>query len=290
MTPTMRDGLFLYLVGLAFNGFVAALIGNPGYTDAYYYYNGAFWFLRGGPLVEPYIWNFVAAPAALPAPAFAYWQPLPSMLAAVGIKAFGWMQPFDAAQIPFVLCASLLPVLSYFMGTQLGERRHGILAGLLTVFSGFYVRYWSLPESFAPFAVSGAGALLLTGWALVEPRWWKWFLAGAAASLAHLARADGLLLIGMIGLMALLLPVRQVHMQSRAMRAGLALVGYLLVMGPWFARNLATFGRLQAPGGIGTLWLIDYNDMFLYPAQLTASRYFAAGWKVIVETKLAALW
>jgi hypothetical protein len=68
------------------------------------------------------------------------------------------------------------------------------------------------------------------------------------------------------------------------------MAGYLLVMGPWLSRNLAMFGSVQAPGGISTLWLVHYNDMFLYPAQLTASRYFAAGWQVIAETKLRALW
>jgi hypothetical protein len=119
----------LYILGAALNGFVAALVNNPGYTDAYYYYNGAFWFVQGGPLTEPYIWNYVAAPPALPVPAFAYWQPLPSILAAVGIKAFDGCSRLTPP-IPFVLCAALLPTMSYLVGRQPGERRHGLLAGL----------------------------------------------------------------------------------------------------------------------------------------------------------------
>ncbi len=284
----MRDLLLLIVLSLSLNGLIAALVDNPGYVDAYYYYNGGLWFVRGGPLIEPYLWNYIAAPPSLPAPAFAYWQPLPSMIAALGMRLLPSLSPFDAAQVPYVLLAAVLPLISYAVGSHLGERRHGLLAGLLTIFSGYYVRFWSLPESFTPFAVCGAGALAFLSWGVSEARWWRWLIAGALAGLAHLSRADGILLIGVLGIITLFTHPRE-QWRVRIFRAGLAVAGYGLAMAPWFARNLTVFSSPQAPGGLSTLWLLHHNDMFLYQTELTPGRYFTAGWGAIARAKLEAL-
>ena len=42
---------------------------------------------------------------------------------------------------------------------------------------------------------------------------------------------------------------------------------YVLVMLPWFIRNLSVFGALLPSGGIGTAYLHEYNDIFSYPAE-----------------------
>jgi hypothetical protein len=60
-------------------------------------------------------------------------------------------------------------------------------------------------------------------------------------------------------------------------------------MAPWFARNLVTFGSVQPPGGLSTLWLVDYNDLFLYHANLTPTRFFGAGLPAILQTRWQAL-
>jgi len=280
------DLLLVYLLALAVNGLVAILVNVPGYPDADYYFNGALLVARGGPLVEPYFWNYAAAPAALPTPAFAYWQPLPSFIGALGIWAFGSQAAFGSAQAVFSLLGSAVPVLAYLVAAQLGERRHALLSGVLAAFSGFYAIYWSLPESFTPFALAGAGALLLAGIALRDGRARLWLAAGACAGLAHLARADGLLLIAVLVPVALSGAGRA---RGRLAHASLAVLGYLLVMAPWFARNLVMFGSIQAPGGLRALWLVDYNDLFTYPNSLSASSFFAAGWEAILRSKWQAL-
>jgi hypothetical protein len=288
VTRRARDLLLLYGLGALVNGLVAALVSSPGYVDAYYYFNGGVAIARGRPLLEPYLWNYVNAPPALPIPAFAYWQPLPSFLAALGIVLFGRGAAFGSAQAIFVLVAAVLPLIAYLVAGQLGERRHALLAGLLTIFSGYYVIYWSLPESFTPFAVSGAGALALAGLARRREKGWAWLLAGACAALGHLSRADGLLLPGIVGLVALL-PRKPVAFGRRVLHAGLAAAGYLIVMAPWFARNVGAFGSIQPPGGLSTLWLLEHNDLFTYPSQLTPARYFTAGWGTILRGKWKAL-
>jgi hypothetical protein len=287
-----RDLLLLYVLGLIVNGAVALLVRDPGYLDATYYLNGGVALAEGRGFSAPYIWNYVGAPAALPAPSFTYWQPLPALLSALGIVLFGrWMPAFDAAQMVFMLLGAALPLLSYAAAVQIGQRRHALLAGLLTVFGGYYVVYWSLPESFTPFALSGAGALILAGTGRASRRWWAWLLAGACAGLAHLARADGLLLAGVVALSALLAWGQQPapRLRARLGWAGLATAGYLLVMAPWFARNLAAFGSVQAPGGLSTLWMVEYNDLFRYPSDLTPARFFAAGAVAILRARGQAL-
>lgn len=297
-SKTRRDLLILAALALGVNGVVALLVTTPAYVDAFYYFDGGQRLASGGGWQEPYIWNYVAATGSLPVPAFGYWQPLAALLAAAGIKLFGWLMPdFGAAQLMFVLAAAILPLLAYWLALGLGERKHAWLAGLLTVFSGLYVMYWSLPETFTPFAVCAGGALLLAGRG--RDRWESgaWLGAGIGAGLAHLTRADGILVIVVI-LVVALLPVRQTRSEAghvgppvgrRALFGLVALAGYLLAMGPWYAHNLAIYGRLQPPGGLRALWLIDYNDLFSYPPDLNPASYFAAGLGPILLSKWQAL-
>ena len=68
------------------------------------------------------------------------------------------------------------------------------------------------------------------------------------------------------------------------------LLGFLLLMSPWYARNLHTFGSLMAPGGSRALWLTDYNDTFAFPAgKLTMVRWLASGWDSILQARVHAL-
>ncbi|MBN1120384.1 MAG: glycosyltransferase family 39 protein, partial [Anaerolineae bacterium] len=192
---TRRDLIILVVLSLLVNGIVALLVSDPNYVDAFYYFNGGLALAEGNGFIEPYFWNTIGAPVSLPAPAFGYWQPLPSFLAMLGILLFGKASAFGSAQAIFVLAASALPVISYRIALRFGERRHAWLAGLLTVFSGIYVVYWSLPETFTLFVLSGAGALLLAARARRSgKKWWRWLLAGVCAGLGYLCRADGLLL------------------------------------------------------------------------------------------------
>jgi hypothetical protein len=306
--PPGGDLLLLVGLSLAVNGAVAALVKSPAQIDAYYHFNGGWRLAEGYGLSDPYLWNYVSAPA-LPTPSHTYWQPLASLMAWLGIVLFGkWVgprdaPPFEAAQIPFVLLAAALPLIGYAIGRRVGgARRHGLLAGLLIVFSGFYVPFWSLSEVFTPYGVTGALSLWLMGVGRERGRPVWWALAGACAGLAHLARADGLLLVGVLILVALWPDVglkpdatndHSGGIGDKGLKplacAGVGVLGYGLVMAPWLARNLVAFGRLMPTGGAATLWLVEYNDMFNYPPNLSLSRYLASGLGSILAVKARAL-
>ena len=65
------------------------------------------------------------------------------------------------------LSALLVPLAAYLAWSLWGRRDYAIAAGLLTLFSGHYAGYWgSAPDSFGPFALIIAGAILaaVRGW------------------------------------------------------------------------------------------------------------------------------
>jgi hypothetical protein len=110
-----------------------------------------------------------------------------------------------------------------------------------------------------------------------------WLLSGLLLGLAHLARADALLM---------LLPAGYALARvgsGRARRLGLLLGGYGLVMAPWFARNIQQVGSPLNPGGAQVLWLLSYDELFSYPASLlTFERWWAAGLGAHLALRLSA--
>ncbi len=283
-----RDLWVLLCLSLAVRLVVAVLVRRPGYMDVAYYAAGAVRLAQGGGLSEPFLWNYLDDPVALPRPGFLYWMPLPSLLAAP--FAFLFPGSFFALQLPFVLISALIPLVAYTIAWDIaGQRRTAWLAALLTLFSGFFFPYWNLPETFAPFALWGSVALWLTGkW----PNWRAGLLTGVLVGLAHLTRADGILLLPVVALAPLISPQSRDTQHARSIIGhwSTIILGYLLVMIPWFVRNLSVGGVLLSPASAKTLWLTDYNDLFCYTCDLSLGSYLAWGWNNILNSKLSALW
>jgi hypothetical protein len=144
-------------------------------------------------------------------------------------------------------------------------------------------------------------------------------IAGIGAGLAHLARSDGLLLVGI----ALLVGVTRAMNPNLLRRApgtgsgqnGVAqrsddggcktkggriarfvatcapfAIGYLVVTAPWFVRNLSVIGRPLSVSGTRSLWLTDYDDLYSYQKVLSLRTFLAWGWANILRSKLQGLW
>lgn len=290
----------LFLLGLLVALGGAALQTNPGYMDAFYYFQGGVRIVAGHGGQEMFIWNYLGDPSGLPTPAFAYWMPLTSVVAAVGIWLLGGSLPaFEAAQAGFVLLGACVPPLTAALANALtGRKGAAWLAGGLAGFTGFYLPFLTTTDSFTLFMV--LGGLFFLGYLRFKRA--RGFLLGLLAGLMHMARADGLLWLGVAGLGGLfdLLPEderlswKQVFGKLFSfdfVRAGLMTVaGYLLVMAPWFWRNLDVFGGLFPPGSSRAIWALDYNDLYAYPAsQLTGGRWWQAGVGALLEARWDAL-
>ncbi len=292
---TKRLVILLYLLGAGLAALAALGQPVPGYMDADYYFAGGLRIAEGSGFTEPFLWNYLDDPTGLPHPSHLYWMPLASLVAAAAIKLLS-SDSFWAARLPFILLSGFLPILSANLALKfLKNKRYVWLAGLLGAFSGVYIVYASIPETFALYLVLGGliWTIILQGnWDNLSTKQWamKAGMLGILAGLMHLTRADGI--VWVVGCMFWLgWGVKAKHYPSKLRVASIGIVifllGYVLVMGDWFARNLELFGTLMAAGNSRTLWITDYNQTFSFPAAiLTPASWWSAG----LVTHLSARW
>jgi hypothetical protein len=275
--------LALYAIGLLVYGTAAIRVQSPGYMDADYYYATALQLIDGEGLTEPFLWNYLDDPAGLPHISHLYWMPLPSLIAAAGM--FIGDSAFRAAQLPFIFLAAALPPLSAFFSYRLSQdAKLAWMAGLFAAFPGFFLPFLVTIDSFAVFAIAGSISLWLLARSVKEPSLSGWFVSGLLIGIGALARADGLLLL-VVGLLAV------VWSKQRRISSSLILaVGVLVIMAPWWARNLSATGTLLNPGSQRLLWMLNYDDLFAFPASdLTFERWWEAGIPAAAQARFQAL-
>ncbi|HTX91988.1 MAG TPA: hypothetical protein VMC09_12310 [Anaerolineales bacterium] len=277
--------LLLAALGLAVGVLAAAFQPAPGYMDADYYYAGGLQLVRGHGFTEPYLWNYLDDPAGLPHPSNAYWMPLASLLAAAGAALFG-PGSWSAARAGFLAVFACLPPLTAALAWRLTSRRDlGLTAGLLAVFPAFYLPLTTTTDTFGLYMLLG-GCFFLVLYrrtSFLTP-----LLLGLLAGLMHLARADGLLWL-LLAFLAVWFILPKAARSTTFYFSILTLAGYLLVMAPWFIRNLNAFGTPLAPGGSKMLWLTSYDQLFAYPAgQVTSTAWWQSGLPDILRARLWA--
>jgi len=149
-------------------------------------------------------------------------------------------------------------------------------AGLLTAIPVLAAPFMSQPDNFGLYQPLVVGALWAGGRGM-KGHGRSFAVAGALVGLATLARSDGILVGVTLGL--LFLVDRGRAWRSRGSRrpaipmwAGVACAGlFLLVAGPWFARQLEVFGSLSPSSSTGKVLLItkfsEWNSLTI-PATL----------------------
>jgi hypothetical protein len=254
----------------------AFVISQPGYTDSYYFSDVAERLAHGAGLTADFLWSPIESPhdpsaLTLPVTSHLFWVPLPTALAALGIALLGpVLGSFRAAQLPFIVIASLLPAVTFAAARSLGaERRTTLAAALLAAFGGILAPGLVAIDAFAPAALLGTAFFLAYARAS-RGSVRAGALAGLLAGVLYLTRSEGAL----FGLPLLVLGLR-----PRARRAGLVGSAVALAIGAaWFARDVASgvppdvFAR--------SALLVRYEDFFAYsPEYVTASAlpdFFAA--------------
>ena len=287
-----RDYLFLGLLSVIVILGVASLEQVPGYMDADYYYATGKQLAAGEGFFEPFLWNYLDDPTGFPHPSHTYWMPLVSMLAGL-IPGITGSSSWWAARVPFLLAAAFLPLLTAHLAYSLTSGRSlSIASGLLAVFPGFYLPFLPTTDTFSIYMLLGGlfFLVLIKSYKADKPSFLYPLLLGLLAGLLHLTRADGLLWLA-IALAAICF--------TPGIRTGDKLIfiklitgvmavilGYLLIMGWWFARNALAFGSILAPGGLKMLWLISYDQIFTYPAtEITFGKWIESGVGAIVKVR-----
>ena len=276
------------------------LTAGPGYTDVFYHLNAANRLVTGQGLTDPYYWTYIGATDSLPAPSHLYWMPLTTLSAALGMWLLNAPTSYAAAQVLFSMMYAGVVLVGFWCGAFLGgTRRHMWLAGLITLFSGYFVRFWGAIDTFAPFALAGSLSLVWMGLANrpeTQPRRRVVYalLSGGCAGLAHLTRADGLLFVlvgwSVIGWSLLFDRSKTRPGIGRLLMGGVVMtLGYGLVMLPWFIRNLQVIGSAMPLGGTQTIWFKSYDDLFNYPPLSSPATLFANGMGDFVASRWLAV-
>jgi hypothetical protein len=289
-----RTYLILFLAGLILPSILAFFQPTPGYLDSAYYYAGGIQLATGQGFTEPYAWNYLDERTSLPHPSHTYWFPLASILAALGMWLTGQVT-YAAARLPFILIAALVVPVTAALAYAFSKKRDvAILSALFAIFSVYHAPFVGVTDNFSPFMLFGGLYFLAVTKLMEDPGQRKyWFALGLLAGLLALSRSDGLLWLGMTLLFALYL-FRQLPITNYAIRITYhflpALLGFLLIMSPWYARNFSAFGTLMAPGGSRALWLQNYDQTFIYPpSQLTKESFLEYGWENILADRMWAL-
>ena len=290
----MRTVLALFAFAALVRLALIALYPDPAYVDSYYYVNVARALQAGHGFNIDFIWTFVDVGGALPAnptlpiASNAHWMPLASLVQVPFLLILGptaW-----ASALPFALIGSLAAPMTWAFATEAGARRDVALgAGLLVAVPAALV-FMAQPDNFSLYQPIVLGALWLGARGLKgSPR--AFLAAGALVGLAMLARNDGILVGAALGLLF-------VWDRYRAWRAArpaalpwwsaLGSLGlFVLVMAPWWARQLAVFGSLSPSSASGRILFIrSLDEMNSIEGHPTLQTFLGQGLGSLVSSRL----
>ena len=278
----MRTPIALYVLALAVRLVLIALFPDPAYPDSYYYVDVARAVADGRGFQVDFIWIFaevgghIPAIPTLPIPSNAHWMPLASMVQVPFIWLFG-PTPIASA-LPFAFIGSLAGPLTWVIGREAGLRPLVTIgAAVLTAVPGLLLVFLVQPDNFSLYQPLVAGALWMAARGL-KGHAGSFAIGGLLVGLATLSRNDGLLVGATLGLAFL-------YDRWRAWRSGgsrrpaipvwaaVACFGlFLVVMAPWWIRQLDVFGQLSpstASGKVLYIRTIEEWNSITTPATLS---------------------
>src|SRR5450830_307094 len=274
----VRIPIALFALALAVRAVVFGLHPDAAYPDSYYYVDVARALHAGQGFNIDFIWSFVdvggriPAHPILPIPSNAHWMPLAAI---IQLPTMWLLGPTPVASaIPFAIIGSLAAPLTWLLARDIGcSRRVAMLAGMAVALPAATTLFMAQPDNLALYQPLGTAVLWLTVRGL-KGHHGSYALAGLVVGLATLARNDGVLLGAVVGLACAWDRWRS-RLASRASRSNgtrvpaipwryaFACFGlFLIVMAPWYARQLAVFGSLSPSSTSGRILLIQtYEQM-----------------------------
>jgi hypothetical protein len=307
-SATVRIPVALFLLALAVRAVLVASFPDAAYPDSYYYVDVARAIASGHGLNVDFVWIFaevgnkIPNPAVLPVPSNAHWLPLASFLQAPFISVLG--PTAVASAIPGVLIGSLAAPLTWLIARDAGARPLvANAAGVLSAIPGAATVFLAQPENFGILHTLVAATIWCVALGL-KGNGRAFVLAGLLAGLATLARNDGILLAGMVGLVWLADRVRWwrahrgrrswSHVEDRppiSLLAGVAALAlFFVVMGPWWARQLTVFGSISPTSSNGAaLWIRNIHEWNSITAHPSLASFLAQGPGPIIASRLAGL-
>ncbi len=282
-TPAIPVGL--YLLALAI---------DPAYPDPAYYVDIARNLAAGKGFTENFLWTFIdvggriPANPHLPVPSNAHWAPLASMVQVPFIWLLGPTQL--ASLLPFVLIGALAAPLGWAIARDAGARPLvQVGAGILGAVPGLTTVFMAQPDNFALTMVLGGTALWLTSRGL-RGHLRSFVAAGFLIGLATLARTDGALLAAAPAAAFAWDRWRAWRRRAAPVIPFVAAVGcavaYLVVVGPWWVRQVEVFGSISPSTGYGILWLRSFAELDSVTAPRTLSAFLGQPLGALVGSRV----
>jgi hypothetical protein len=256
---------------------------SAGHGDVAAYYQVSRNLYEGRGFEQDFIADRLADPSGLPTPSNTWWRPLPSVLGWLGMAAAGDAS-YAAGKRAMILVSSFVPWVAYLAGwLLLRTRAAAFAAGLLAV--GFHL-FLDQPNqilSHGPYALFGGGALVLSLGIERSTKYLPWF--GVLFGLAFLSRGDaqGLPLVLAASILAARFVGERRPIPWRGLAAAVGL--FVVVVAPWWARNVGIYGALMPPGVSKVAFATTYEDWFSDPDGLTWENYRDWGVGNILDQK-----
>jgi dolichyl-phosphate-mannose-protein mannosyltransferase len=305
----VRIPILLYGLALAVRLLLIWHFPDPAYPDSFYYVDVARSLAAGHGFSVDLVWIFpevggvLPANPVLPIPSNAHWMPLASLVQVPFLMVFGnvaW-----ASALPFALIGATAAPLTWAVARDAGARRAvSIGAGFLTAIPLLSLAYMVQPDNFSLFQPLVVASLWMGARGLKgSPR--SFALAGLLAGLATLSRNDGLLVLVALGIAWLWdrwrarrksLGGGADHADRRTrpaipMAAALACVGlFVLVMAPWWLRQLAVFGSISPSSTSGRVFFIrDIGEWNSITTPATLDHLLGMGIGPFLATRVGGL-
>ena len=290
----MRTPLLLYGLAFAVRALFMVQYTDPGYPDSFYYVDVARALAAGHGLNVDFVWIFaevggkLPASPVLPVPSNAHWLPLASFIQAPFIVLMG--PTALASALPMVLIGSLAAPLTWLIARDVGASRTVQLgAGVLGAIPAAGAVFMAQPENFAIFQPLVAATLWLAARGLRGDRR-AYAISGLPIGLASIARNDAFLLGAAVGLVFVIDRARgwRAHRTpALPVSAAVACVAlYLVVVGPWWIRQLNEFGSISPTASTGSaLWLTSYRQWNSITADTSLAAFLAQGPAAIIGSR-----
>ena len=273
---------------------------DAAYPDSYYYVDVARAMQSGHGFNIDFIWSFVdvggriPAQPMLPIPSNAHWMPLASLVQLPTMWLLGPTQL--ASAIPFILVGSLAAPMTSLAARDFGAGdRIALAAAIAVAIPAAAAIYMAQPDSFSLYQPLGTAALWLTARGLRGHRR-SFAVAGLMAGLATLARNDGVLLGAAVGLAFAW--DRWRAWRSKGSRipaipwryAFACFALFLVVMAPWYLRQLEVFGSLSPSSSSGRILLIrTYEEMNSVTSDTSLAGFLGQGPGPLLSSRLLGL-
>jgi hypothetical protein len=299
----MRIPVALFVLAMAVRAVVFGLHPDAAYPDSYYYVDVARALHAGQGFNIDFIWSFVdvggriPAHPILPIPSNAHWMPLAAIIQLPTMWLLG-PTPLASA-IPFAIFGSLAAPMTWLLAREIGcSPRVALLAGIAVAVPAAATLFMAQPDNLALYQPLGTAVLWLTVRGL-KGRRGSYALAGLVVGLATLARNDGVLLGAVVGL-AFVWDRGRVWRDSRSngsrvpaipWRYAFACFGlFLIVMAPWYARQLAVFGSLSPSSTSGRILLIaTYEQMNSVTGDTSLAGFLGQGVGPLLQSRVLGL-